>query len=85
MNYLQEWALRFVVGRERNGERTKGKDLFEASYSVSPNEVQELVDEGYLTLEQTNVIPSLQNAIGISTYLNLTEKSREYFKNRKPN
>ena len=57
MNHLQEWTLRFLQGRESDGQQTKGKDLFAASYNVSHKEVEQLVEWGLVAIEQTNVIP----------------------------
>lgn len=80
MNHLQEWALRYVLGREGDGQKTKGKDLFEASFSGTPQDIHELVDWGFLSLEQTNRIPANRNVIGSSTFVILTDKGKEYFK-----
>jgi hypothetical protein len=84
MNHLQEWTLMFLLGREREGQQTKGKDLFSASYNISESEVRQLVESGFIAIRQTNAIPSLQHCIGASTIITLTEKGKAYFSKTKP-
>jgi hypothetical protein len=73
MDRVCEWALFFLIDRERNGLTTKGRDLFWAS------DVEQLADFELVELEQSNVIPSLQKKIMGTTVIRLTEKGRHYF------
>jgi hypothetical protein len=73
MNRLQEWILFLLIQREKNGQTTKGMDLF------WPSDVEPLLDLGMIRLEQTHAIPSLQKKIMVTTIVHLTEKGRNYF------
>jgi hypothetical protein len=70
---LQEWILFFLLDREKQGLATKGKDVFWTS------DVESLQECGFITLEQSNVIPSLQDKIMAATIIRLTEQGRHYF------
>jgi hypothetical protein len=71
---VQEWILLFLLDREKSGRITKGNDVWLLASDVEP-----LVERGFVTLDQSHAIPSLQNQISATTVLNLTEKGRYYF------
>ncbi len=73
----------FVLRREQEGRQTTAGNLFAASTAVSHIDVLQLVDSGFVTLEQTNVILSLQKDIGASTVISLTKKGRKCFSKAK--
>jgi hypothetical protein len=81
MNRIQEWVLFFLIDRDKNGLVTKGKDVF------WPSDVMPLEETGFITIEQSNVIPSLQKSIMATTVIRLTEKGKHYFDspNERPN
>ena len=70
---LQEWILFWLIQREANGQKTTGKDVFWAS------DVESLLAFEMITLEQTHVVPSLQDKIMQTTEIHLTDKGRHYF------
>jgi len=65
--------LYFLLDRESQGLVTKGKDVF------SSQDVESLQDFGFIILEQSHVIPSLQNKVMAATIIRITEKGRHYF------
>ena len=71
---LQEWILLFLVDREKSGRITKGNDFWLLASDVEP-----LVERGFVILDQSHAIPSLQNQISASTVVTLTDKGRYYF------
>jgi hypothetical protein len=81
MERLQEWILFFLIDREKNGLVTTGRYVF------WPSDMMPLEELGFITLEQSHVVPSLQNIIMATTVIHRTEKGRHYFEspNKNPN
>jgi hypothetical protein len=79
MNCQQEWILMFLLGRERGGCQTRIKDLLAVSSSVTRHDVLRVVELGFVTIEQENLIPLCENNMQPGTITTLTVKGREYF------
>ena len=73
MNRVQEWVLFFLIDRERNGLVTMGRNV------LSDLDVEPLVESGFVTLEQTHAVSTLQKNIMATTVIHLTENGRHYF------
>jgi hypothetical protein len=70
---LEEWILFYLLQREKLGLTTKGRDLLWSS------DLQPLLQMGFVTILQSQDIPSRHEIISASTEVSLTERGRNYF------
>jgi acyl-CoA thioester hydrolase len=73
LNQVQESILYYLIERERDGQTTKGINF------LFPKEVEALAESGFVHLEQSHAVSSLQNSVMVTTIIHLTDKGRKYF------